>query len=354
MNFTKKRFLIIIGLFLVVFSFSLTYSDYVIDNKLNEAYELSQITGKPLVILFSIKNCHDCVELKEKTLSETKTIEFLKEKFIVVDINPVPFYFGRFPLNDEKAEEISYSILFREFSVKRTPTMMFFDLQGNYVNRLQGFYDSDFLLKTILTLSPIFNNKQEQLVKLITDKEQAKLFLETLPNAKSFTFEQFKNQHQDLDPLDYFIVEQSNFEEVHDFLLVTKSPVMNVLVYEEILGEYEETTKEKDKEEEDLTEGFWTDVNKSQLEELLEEDSDLIILDVRTPEEYEAGHINGAVNINVLADDFEQILKDYDTEDVYLVYCKSGGRSLMAVKKMNELGFEFIYHYPGGYSDFVK
>ena len=354
MNFLKKQFLIIMGLLLFVFSFSLTYSEYVIENKLNEAYEISQVTGKPLIILFSIKNCHDCVELKEKTLSETTTTEFLKERFIIVDINPVPFYFARFPINDEKAEEISYSILFREFSVKRTPTMMFFDLQGNYINRLQGFYDSDFLKETILTLSPIFKNKQEQLVKLITDKEQAKLFLETLPNAKSFTFEQFKNMHESLDPLDYYIVEQASNELVENFMQGTNSPLMNVLVYEGTIGEYEEVKQENDNEEEISTEGFWTDVNKSQLQELLEEGSDLIILDVRRPEEYEAGHIEGAVNINVLSDDFEERIKTFDPEDVYLVYCQSGGRSLMAVEKMNELGFEFIYHYPGGYSDYEK
>ncbi|MEA1884321.1 MAG: rhodanese-like domain-containing protein [Thermotogota bacterium] len=65
-------------------------------------------------------------------------------------------------------------------------------------------------------------------------------------------------------------------------------------------------------------------------------------------------HIEGTININALSDEFEHRLKDYELEDVYLVYCQSGGRSLMAVKKMNELGFEHIYHYPGGYSDFVK
>lgn len=354
MIFSKKQIILVMGLLLFVFSFGLTYSDYVINNKLNEAYKLSQITGKPLVILFSIKNCHDCVELKEKTLSESKTADFLKGRFIVVDINPAPFYFGRFPITDEKADEISYSMIFREFSVSRTPTLMFFDLQGEYVNRLQGFYESDFLMETILTLSPLYKKQQEQMVKLIAEKETAKLFLEILPNAKLFTFEQFKNQHEVLDPFNYYVIEQTAFEEVKTFLRDANSPIMNVLVYEETLGEYQQVTTESDPEEEVSTQGFWTDVNKSQLKELLEEDSDLIILDVRTPQEYDAGHIEGAVNINVLSDEFAQIVKSYDPEDVYLVYCQSGGRSLMAVEKMNEFGFEYIYHYPGGYSDFVK
>jgi len=354
MKSTKKQFLIIIGLFLVVFSFSLTYSEYVINNKLNEAYEISELTRKPLVIFFSINNCHDCVELKEKTLSETKTANFLKEKFIIVDINPVPFYFGRFPITDENADEISYSTIFREFSVSRTPTMMFFDQKGHYVNRLQGFYDSDSLLETILTLSPIYKNQQEKMIKMIKDKEQVKLFLETLPNAHVFTFEQFKNRYDELDPLDYYVIEQVSFDKVKLFLKETNSPLMNILVYEGELEEYNQVRIGQDPEGEESTDGYWTNVNKSQLQELLDENSDLIILDVRRPEEFNTGHIKGAVNINVLSDDFEQSLKEYNPEDVFLVYCQSGGRSLMAVKMMNELGFEYIYHYPGGYSDFVK
>ena len=351
---TKKLLLIITGLILISLIFGTFYEDYIIDNKLNEAYSISQFVEKPLLILFSIKNCSDCVKLKEQTLSEEETIEFLKERFIIVDINPVPIYLGRFPINDEKGEEYSYATIYREFSVKRTPTLMFFDLNGNYVNRLQGFYETDFLLKTIKTLSPLYQNPKGQVLKLIEDMETAKLFLETLPIIKVYTFEQFKEKHDELDPLDYYIIEQASFNSVRAFIENKENELKNVYVFEGELGDYHRVETQTKEKVETTTVGFWTDVNKSQVQELLSEEEELVILDVRTPQEYEAGHIQGAININVLSEEFEQRVKSMDKNSVYLVYCKSGGRSTTAVKIMNELGFEYIYHYPGGYSDFVK
>src|SRR6056297_568658 len=102
---SKKLFLILIGLILISLIFGTSYEDYIIDNKLNEAYSISQFAEKPLLILFSIKGCSDCVKLKEQTLSEKETINFLNERFIIVDINPVPIYMGRYPINDETRSE---------------------------------------------------------------------------------------------------------------------------------------------------------------------------------------------------------------------------------------------------------
>src|SRR6056297_597455 len=349
-----KLLLVIASIALFTISFGTSYEDYIINNKLNEAYTISQFAEKPLLILFSIKNCSDCVKLKEQTLSEKETINFLKERFIIVDINPVPIYMGRYPINDETGEQYSYATIYREFSVKRTPTLMFFDLNGNYVNRLQGFYETDFLLKTIKTLSLLYQNPKGQVLKLIEDMETAKLFLETLPNIKVYSFEHFKETHDELNPFDYYIIEQASFNSVKDFLDNQGSKLNNIYVYEGELDDYYPVESVTEEDAETTTVGFWTDVNKSQINELLSEEGELVILDVRTPQEFEAGHIQGAVNINVLSEEFEETLNTMEKNEVYLVYCQSGGRSVTAVKLMNELGFEYIYHYPGGYSDFVK
>ncbi|MFW6262875.1 MAG: rhodanese-like domain-containing protein, partial [Thermotogota bacterium] len=309
---------------------------------------------KPLVILFSIKNCSECVQLKEQTLSNEKVADFLKERFIIVDIYPVPIYLGKYPINDEKAEEYSYATIYREFSVKRTPTMMFFDLNGDYVNRLQGFYEKDFLIETIKTLNPLYQTTKGQVLKFIEDMETAKLFLETLPNIKIYTFEHFKETYNDLDPFDYYIVEQTSFNSVKNFLDNQDSTLKNVYVYEGELDDYYHVELKKEELVETTEVGFWTDVNKSQVKELLSEEVNLTILDVRTPQEYEMGYIQGAININVLSEEFEEMLGSMEKDEVFLVYCQSGGRSTTAVKLMNELGFEYIYHYPGGYSDFIK
>ena len=63
------------------------------------------------------------------------------------------------------------------------------------------------------------------------------------------------------------------------------------------------------------------------------------VIDVRTPAEYAAGHVEGAENIDVTAATFEQQVEKLDKGEEYVVYCQSGNRSASAAEKMVELGF---------------
>lgn len=63
------------------------------------------------------------------------------------------------------------------------------------------------------------------------------------------------------------------------------------------------------------------------------------VIDVRTPEEYQAGHLEGAVNIDVQAADFTMQIDSLDKAGTYLVYCKSGRRAGVAVDYMTSAGF---------------
>ncbi len=72
------------------------------------------------------------------------------------------------------------------------------------------------------------------------------------------------------------------------------------------------------------------------------------LVDVRTTEEFNAGHLKDARNINIEAKDFnEQIASLKKTRPVF-VYCKSGGRSSRAADKLKELGFKQVYNMDGG------
>lgn len=72
------------------------------------------------------------------------------------------------------------------------------------------------------------------------------------------------------------------------------------------------------------------------------------LIDVRTPEEYAGGHLNNAVNINVMGNDFEQQVAKLDKSKPVMVYCKAGSRSAKAADKMQEMGFKEIYNLDGG------
>jgi rhodanese-related sulfurtransferase len=64
-----------------------------------------------------------------------------------------------------------------------------------------------------------------------------------------------------------------------------------------------------------------------------------VIIDVRNPDEFAAGHIAGAVNIPVEAADFGARIAELDPGDPYLVYCRSGRRSALAADLMATAGF---------------
>jgi phage shock protein E len=83
---------------------------------------------------------------------------------------------------------------------------------------------------------------------------------------------------------------------------------------------------------------------------LLAERDDLTIIDVRTPEEHAAGHVDGTELYDIQSPDFEARLADLDPEGAYLVYCRSGNRSAVAVATMADLGFVEVYD-AGGYDD---
>ncbi|MGB7785827.1 MAG: rhodanese-like domain-containing protein [Salinimicrobium sp.] len=77
---------------------------------------------------------------------------------------------------------------------------------------------------------------------------------------------------------------------------------------------------------------------------------DVQLIDVRTPKEYKEGHIEGAKNIDFLADDFLQnFTEKFDKNKPVYLYCRSGNRSAKASEKLQAEGFENIIDLEGGY-----
>lgn len=76
---------------------------------------------------------------------------------------------------------------------------------------------------------------------------------------------------------------------------------------------------------------------------------DLVIIDVRTPDEWSQGVIPGALKIDYLAGDVEKQLSSLDKNKEYLVYCRSGNRSQKSMALLNQAGFDKVYELKGGY-----
>ena len=83
---------------------------------------------------------------------------------------------------------------------------------------------------------------------------------------------------------------------------------------------------------------------------MMEEESNYIILDVRTPEEFADQHIPDAINIPNETIGTEEITELPDKEQLILVYCRSGNRSKQASDKLVKLGYANIVEF-GGIND---
>lgn len=73
-----------------------------------------------------------------------------------------------------------------------------------------------------------------------------------------------------------------------------------------------------------------------------------VLIDVRTPAEFAAGHLAGARNIDVEADTFTATIAELDKQESYAVYCRSGRRSADAAKIMSSAGFTTVVDLAGG------
>jgi len=78
-----------------------------------------------------------------------------------------------------------------------------------------------------------------------------------------------------------------------------------------------------------------------------------VLIDIRTPEEYAAGHLENSVLTDYYAPDFKDKLNLLDKSAKYLIYCRSGKRSAAALKIMQELGFKDIHDIAGGINAWI-
>ena len=81
---------------------------------------------------------------------------------------------------------------------------------------------------------------------------------------------------------------------------------------------------------------------------------DAVVLDVRTPDEFNKGHVPGAVNINLNDPTFDKKTSQLDKSKTYLVHCARGVRSARASSKLSAMGFEHLYDFAGGFDGWKK
>lgn len=92
-------------------------------------------------------------------------------------------------------------------------------------------------------------------------------------------------------------------------------------------------------------------INASEAKQLIDENknnSEFVIMDVRTPEEYNAAKLKNSINYDIYGRDFVNKISELDKNKIYFIYCHSGNRSFMAANIMLKLGFQNVYNLENG------
>ena len=79
-------------------------------------------------------------------------------------------------------------------------------------------------------------------------------------------------------------------------------------------------------------------------------DSDFAILDIRTPGEFQSGHLQSAILIDFYSQTFADQLSRLDKEKKFLIYCRTGNRSTKSLEIFKKLKFQNVYHMASGIS----
>ena len=90
----------------------------------------------------------------------------------------------------------------------------------------------------------------------------------------------------------------------------------------------------------------YSTIDVFKLKEMISKKDDFMLLDVREPEEFEICNINPSILVPLT--EFEDHLQDFDFYRTYVVYCKEGFRSVKAIHKMLDVGFQSLINLDGG------
>lgn len=95
-------------------------------------------------------------------------------------------------------------------------------------------------------------------------------------------------------------------------------------------------------------------IDSADFSEKIKNDSNAVLLDVRTSGEFAAGHIPGSKLIDIMSPAFLQEIEQLDKTKNYYVYCRSGNRSYHAGMAMLRMGFQTVYNLQNGILDWYE
>jgi rhodanese-related sulfurtransferase len=100
----------------------------------------------------------------------------------------------------------------------------------------------------------------------------------------------------------------------------------------------------------DMADSKSLDITVSEAKSMIAGNPEIVLLDVRTPEEIALGKIDGALELDFNDPKFSEKVETFDKGKEYIVYCAAGGRSAKAVELMQQKGFSNLHNLTEGYT----
>ena len=91
----------------------------------------------------------------------------------------------------------------------------------------------------------------------------------------------------------------------------------------------------------------YNQISQEEAMQMMQDESDYLIVDVRRPDEFAAGHIPGAINVPNETIGSEMPAELPDKNQILLIYCRSGNRSKDASQKLADMGYTNVYEFGG-------
>ena len=91
-----------------------------------------------------------------------------------------------------------------------------------------------------------------------------------------------------------------------------------------------------------------TNITKEEMQEIMRKNENVVLLDVRSPQEFNEGHFEGAINIPTYELKYKAHILLTNKDSIIIAYCTFGIRSKKALKILKKLGYKNIYHLESG------
>ncbi|BBE30795.1 thioredoxin [Tepiditoga spiralis] len=131
------KFSIFVMLIISISIFSVPLNNFVLRN-FNDAFTVSKITGKKVIIMFSSEECYYCKKFEEEILTNKDVQKWLRTEFVFAEITAK---------NDGTADfrnkKYTYPQLFGAFGVRGTPTFVFFEDEDNFLGSIPGYVEAN-------------------------------------------------------------------------------------------------------------------------------------------------------------------------------------------------------------------